>query len=389
MKKLTNQIRMKKFYVFLVLFIIISTLAKNLSIAQTRHSCSTFQITSGDTIIVGHNLDDYVTFPGMIVVNPRGIEKESLSWLDFRKGKKKDRLRLKWISKYGSITYSIFGHDLIDGGLNEAGLYIGEMTLMETVYSVDAEKPAIHTNFWMQYILDCYATVDEALQSISKYNIDGTCRWHFFLADKGGNTAIVEFIDGKATIYNGESMPYKVLCNSTYRSDLDSLALYSGYGGERIIDIQDKEKTKRTVRATEMINFFSENHQKSIVNYSFDMLQLLDLGNNLWQIVCDISNGRIYFRTHLNKNIKFVDLKSFDFSNKTLKYINIHINERNNVSSLFTTLTDKTNKKYVRKTWWAIDMGFWGNIFIKPFAVWGLGGRMNGYTGFFYNQENK
>lgn len=364
--------------------IILSGLATNHSLAQARHTCSTFQISTNDTIIVGHNLDDYVTFPGMAIVNPRGINKESLSWLDFSKGKKKDIPRLKWTSKFGSITYSIFGRDLIDGGLNEAGLYIGEMTLMKTVYPVDETKPTFHTNFWMQYILDSFSNVDEALESISTFTIDGTCRWHFFLADKKGNTAIVEFIDGKACIYKGENMPHKILCNTTYKSDLDSLALYSGYGGQRIIDIQDKENTKRSVRASELIRRYSENPQQPIVDYSFEMLQLLDLGNNLWQIVCDLSNGRMYFRTHLNRNIKFVDLKSFDFSEKTQKYIDVHSDVSNDVSSLFNPLTDKINKKYVRQTWWAIDMGFWGNIFIKPFAVWGLGARMSGYTGSFY-----
>lgn len=118
--------------------------------AQLRHTCSTFQLASGDTIVVGHNLDDYFTAPGMVLVNPRGIEKESLAWRDFRKGKKKDVPRLKWTSKYGSITYSIFGRDLIDGGMNEAGLYIGEMTLFETKYPTDDSKPTFYHNLFMQ-----------------------------------------------------------------------------------------------------------------------------------------------------------------------------------------------------------------------------------------------
>ena len=357
--------------------------------AQQRHTCSTFQIATTDTIVVGHNLDDYVTFPGMLIVNPRGVDKESLSWRDFRKGKKKNALRLKWTSKFGSITYSIFGRELIDGGMNEAGLYIGEMTLMKTVYPVDNTKPIFHTNFLMQYILDCFATVDEAIESLSTFSIDGTCRWHYFVADRNGNTAVVEFIDGKIVIHKGESMPHNILCNTTYSSDLDSLALYKGYGGERVLDINDKEDTRRTVRATEMIKLYAENQQKPIIDYSFDMLNLLDLGNNLWQVVCDISHGRVYFRTHLNRNIKFVDFKSFDFSDKSLKYIDIHFDNKGNVYSSFNPLTNKINKKYVRKTWWAIDMGFFGNIFIKPFAVWGLGARMSGYTGEFYNENKK
>jgi choloylglycine hydrolase len=352
--------------------------------AQQRHTCSTFQIESGDTIIVGHNLDDYFKVPGMVIVNPRGIEKENLMWKDFTKGKKKNVPRINWKSKYGSITYSIFGRDLIDGGLNEAGLYIGEMTLFETVYPADEGKPCFYHCMIMQYMLDNFSSVDEVVSSFSNFNIDGGSRWHFFTADRLGNTAIIELIDGKPVVYSGDKLPYKVLCNTTYQSDLDSLKKYVGYGGERPLDILDKEKTKRSVRATEVIRRYSENKPKPVVDYSFDLLSLLDLGNNKWQIVCDISNQRMYFRTFLNKNIKYVDLKSFDFSDKSLKYIDVHIDQRNDVSSLFQPLTYKIDKKYVRKTWWAIDMGFWGNIFIKPFAVWGLGARMSGYTGDFY-----
>ena len=359
------------------------------ALAQDRHSCSTFQMTSGDTIVVGHNLDDYVVFPGMMIVNPRGIEKENLSCLDFTKGKKKKKPRLKWTSKYGSVTYSIFGRELIDGGLNEAGLYIGEMTLMETIYPVIEGKPTFHTNLWMQYILDCYATVDEAIKNLPNYNLDGTCRWHFLLADASGNVSVIEFLKGRAIVYRGADVPHKILCNTTYQNDLDSLQRYVGYGGERAIDIQDKENTKRSVRAAEILKRYSDDPKTPIVDYSFDLLSLLDLGNNLWQITCDISNKRIYFRTQLNKNIKFVDFQSCDFSDTTLKYIDIHVDESHDVSSLFDPLTDKINKKYVRKTWRAIDMGPIGNIFAKPYAVWGLGLSMTGYTSLFYQKENE
>lgn len=182
-------------------------------------------------------------------------------------------------------------------------------------------------------------------------------------------------------------MPHKILCNTTYQSDLDSLALYTGFGGERSIDISDKEKTKRSVRASEMLKRFSEKQHKPIIDYSFEMLSSLDLGNNQWQIVCDLSNLRVYFRTVLNSKIKFVHLTDFDFSSNSPKFVDIHIDEAGGVYSFFKPLSNRTNKKYVRKTWWAIDMGFFGNIFVKPFAVWMLGGRMSGYTSKFYSKR--
>lgn len=355
--------------------------------AQSKHSCSSFQLSSGDTVVVGHNLDEYFTVPGMVVVNPRNIKKENISWYDLRKGKKKNQPRVQWTSKYGSITYNTFGREFIDGGINEAGLYVGEMTLMETEYYSDITKPTFYHCFWMQYLLDNYASVNEVIENLTTVCIDGHSRWHFFIADKTGDVATIEFIKGKPVIHRGENLPHNILCNSAYNNDLDSLKLYKGYGGERIIDINDKENTKRTVRATELIRIFNESKPKPIVDYSFDMLTSLNLGNNQWQIVCDLTNQKMYFKTVLCNRIKYTSIKEFNFDSKNQRYIDIHSNLENDITNNFLPLTAKTNKKYVRKTWWAIDFGFFGNIFFKPFVVLFMGAKMSNYTSEFYLNE--
>ncbi len=353
--------------------------------SQQKHSCSTFQITSGDTVVVGHNLDDYFTVPGIVVVNPRNIKKENISWYDLKKGKKNKKPRIAWKSKYGSITYNTFGREFIDGGINEAGLYVGEMTLMETEYYSDSDKPTFYHCFWMQYLLDNYANINEVLENLTSVCIDGHSRWHFFVADKTGNVATIEFIKGRPVIHQGENLPHKVLCNSNYNNDLDSLKLYKGYGGERIININDKDNTKRTVRATEMIRLYSENKQKPIVDYSFDMLSLLNLGNNQWQVVCDLTSQKIYFKTVVCNKIKYTSIKEFNYDLNNQLYVDIHSKLEGDVSSKFMLLTANANKKIVRNTWWAADFGFFGNIFIKPFVVWIMGGKMSNYTSEFYS----
>ena len=99
--------------------------------------------------------------PGMIFINKRGLEKESVSFVQLLWGATDTLPKLKWISKYGSVTYNPIGCELIDGGLNEAGLYIGEMSLNENhKYAVISKKPIIASALWLQYILDSFATVD-------------------------------------------------------------------------------------------------------------------------------------------------------------------------------------------------------------------------------------
>ena len=348
--------------------------------AQTRHSCSTFMLKKADSLVVGHNLDDYIEVSGLVVVNKRGVVKENLTWSDFRKGKQKDIPRTKWVSKYGSITYNTIGKDLIDVGMNEAGLYIGEMTLLESQYPTDAKTPPIYHHFWMQYMLDNFSSVNEVLENIAKLNIDGTCTWHFFVTDKYGNSATIEFLKGKPVVHSGNEMPYTILCNSKYSSDLDSIALYQGYGGNRVIDILDKKNTKRTVRGAEWIRRYQQIPNKRIVEYSFDFLSSLDLGNNKWQIVYDLKNLKMYFRTYKSSKIKSLSFSSFDFSNQSpVKYFDIHTDIKGDVSVRFSDLTLEINKSYCAQFWKNINFGFFGNIFSKPFAVWMFKNRMSEY----------
>jgi len=356
--------------------------------AQSKHSCSTYMIAKGDSILIGHNLDDYIEVPGIVVINKRNVHKTNISYKDIRKGWKNNSPRISWISKYGSITYNTMGREMIDGGLNEAGFYIGEMTLMETQFPTDETTPKIYHNFWMQYFLDNYGSVDEMMQNLDKVMIDGHCKWHFFVADKQGNSATIEFLDGKTVIHVNQTMPHKILCNSTYSSDLDSLKLYQGYGGERPINLNDKENTKRTVRATEFLNLYEKNPQKPMVEAGFELLSLLDLGNNKWQVLYDLSTMKMYFRSYKSELVKELSFSSFDFTNGNPQlFLDIHTNIEGDVSNNFSILTDKISKQYIRDFWWEVNMGWFGNIFIKPFVVRMFGGRMTGYTSTFYKNE--
>lgn len=46
-----------------------------------KHSCSTFLLNNRNSLLVGHNLDDYIKVPGLVVINKRGIQKKTLPGL--------------------------------------------------------------------------------------------------------------------------------------------------------------------------------------------------------------------------------------------------------------------------------------------------------------------
>ena len=142
-------------------------------------SCSTFMFRTDDAFLIGHNLDSGREVAGTIVINKRNVKKTGVSALELIVGIKPINPSIEWTSRYGSITFNAWGKEFIDGGINEAGLYIHEMTLLGTRFPEDDEVPRMFMMQWMQYQLDNYATVEEVLLNLSTIVLDGWT-WHFF-----------------------------------------------------------------------------------------------------------------------------------------------------------------------------------------------------------------
>ena len=330
-------------------------------------SCSTFLLNENDTILVGHNLDDYIEVPGAIFINKSGVLKENISWTDFTCicAKKKSNPRIQWTSKYGSVTYNTWGKEFIDGGMNEEGLYIGEMTMIGTKWS-ETENPAFHHHFFMQYILDNFKTVQEAVDNMSNIKIDGHCQWHYFLADKTGNTAIFEFIDGQLKLlYKDNEMPIKVLCNRAYQKELNLIPENDSIYNE-MIETEYVSKDLRFMLASKMINGYNPINETSLVNYAFSILKKMDMGNNKWSIVYDLKKQRMFFRSSLGQEVKFIDFNSFDFEcNTPIKLFDINTDIAGDVSDKFVNYSVELNKQFIDKNFAHINFGFIGNLLFK------------------------
>jgi penicillin V acylase-like amidase (Ntn superfamily) len=62
--------------------------------------------------------------PGIVVINKRNIQKESLSWKSLTSSKKVNEMTINWKSKYGSVSFNLLGIDLLCYGVNEKGFPI-------------------------------------------------------------------------------------------------------------------------------------------------------------------------------------------------------------------------------------------------------------------------
>ena len=78
-------------------------------------ACSSFLMEKDGVFIAGRNPDSNKFTSGAIVINKRGIRKESRSWNELAYGEEVANPQLTWVSKYGSIALNTFGRDFVDG----------------------------------------------------------------------------------------------------------------------------------------------------------------------------------------------------------------------------------------------------------------------------------
>ena len=126
-------------------------------------------------------------------------------------------------------------------GMNEKGLCGGLLWLSESDYGkYDPDRPSLGLALWLQYYLDNFATVKEAVEFTEKSQLrlvtgsfDGRkCGLHLSLTDPTGDTVVIEYIAGKPKIYHGKR--YVVMTNSPpYDEQLKLLREFKGFGGEK------------------------------------------------------------------------------------------------------------------------------------------------------------
>lgn len=320
-------------------------------LCQHTNACSAFLLKSAANFYVGFN-ENWKTMPGMVIVNKRGVKKTSLSWAYLAGQPGKAPTGKQWISKYGSVGFSLLGADMLCYGMNEKGLYLVELYLDKTYSIADQHKPNMFWAQWIQYQLDNYKDVDEMLKHLNEAPV---IDWwptfpgsHFFVADKSGNTAAIELLNGKMTVSTGKNMPIKLLCNNEYQKDLQSLNNYLPFGGGKLFDMSANNWNDRFIKAAHLLYNYNEQTSGNPLNYSWNILDSVNPGE--WQMVADMNNTKLYFRSDISSNIKEIDLSKLDFSKKaSLKYVDINTNKGGDVINQLQPFSAAANKPYTEK----------------------------------------
>ncbi len=305
--------------------------------SQQASACSTFKLQQGNELIYGHNLNNNGSdVPGMVFINKRGVFKTGRTLSELMLKEKTDPSALTWISRYGSVTFNTFGKDLPDGGMNEAGLYIWEMGLgnEEILYPKNSSLPKLNQMHWMQYILDNVATVDGAIQCAHDIEIEGW-GWHYFVGDIDGNCAAIDFVDGKVVVHQGAAMPVPGLFNALYEREVKLLRYFKGFGGTYEPTLEDP-KVPRFVKTAVMLRDYRPT--QNAVDYGFKILDNIFVTEVAdWSVVFDVRKKRVYFKTSLNRQIKYFAIDAFDFSNTgPVMILNIDIKEAGDAGKKFS-----------------------------------------------------
>ncbi|MEN8193766.1 MAG: linear amide C-N hydrolase [Bacteroidota bacterium] len=270
--------------------------------AESINGCTAFcLVEKGNYIFVGKNLD-WPIGDGFIIVNPRGIKKiGSINSTD---------KPAKWTSKYGSVTFNQFGKDHPLGGMNEKGLVVEELSYSPTIYPNDDSLFCLNELQWIQYQLDNYASVVEVISNLENIQISKLLfGLHYFLSDNSGNSAVIEFIDGKSLTYYKDELPFPILVNNAYSNSLKYIYKHEGFGGSLPVR-EGQESPSRFVRVGELLR----DCNTSNTNYAFKILDNVKQHDTQWSIVYDILNFNISFFTKNNSNIKTMNLEEIDFT---------------------------------------------------------------------------
>ncbi|MFO1407770.1 MAG: linear amide C-N hydrolase [Steroidobacteraceae bacterium] len=307
--------------------VVASLLAASLLTPVASDACSRAVYFGKDgQTVTGRTMDWFISdMDTNLWLYPRGLERNSST----------DK-PLRWKSRYGSVVTTIYEGAAADG-MNEQGLVANLLYLPESRYpaaSADDKRPTLPNSAWVQYVLDNYATVAEAVADLGKEEFrivaikaptgePGTV--HLSISDASGDSAIFEYLDGKLVIHHGRQ--YQVMTNSpTFDQQLALNAYWKTIGGSVFLPGTNRA-SDRFVRASYYINEARQSADpREAVATVFSVMRNVsvpigikipgqpNIADTLWLTVSDQKNKVYYYQSTNSPSIVWADFRKIDFS---------------------------------------------------------------------------
>ena len=298
--------------------------------------CTTFCLKDNGEMLFGKNYDWDID-DGLVFVNKRGVAKIS--------GLENEKNPAKWVSKYGSVTFNQYGWESPSGGMNEMGLAIELMWLDGTEYPKPDSRPAIDVLEWIQFQLDTSATTAEVIRNSETVRIASEIDLHYLVNDRLGNTATIEFLNGKLVAHTGRDLPVAALTNDTYTRSVDFAEKHDP------ASTRSASSLDRFVRASARTKAFGQKplSEMEAIDYAFETLAIAAQPSTQWSIVYDQKRMRIHFRTRSKSTIKTLDASSFDYGCASpVMILDMNGSASGEVSTMFKPYSRKANRELIQ-----------------------------------------
>lgn len=283
--------------------LVIGSIAFNSTVTRACTRC--VYLGPEGTVVVGRSLD-WEEDPGSeIWVFPRGMN---------RNGAAGPR-SVEWTSRFGSAVVSFYGVAVLDG-INEKGLVAKTLYLVESDYGKPLPgRPVMSIGCWTQYVLDSFATVQEAVAALEKEPFTiiaptlpngAPAVGHMAISDPSGDSAILEYVQGKLVIHHGRQ--YQVMTNSPpFDQQLALDAYWREIGGLTMLPGTNRA-ADRFVRATFYVKSLPQtaDAQRAVaqvfsvirgvsVPLGFSVPDKPNIASTVWRTAYDQKNRVLYF----------------------------------------------------------------------------------------------
>jgi choloylglycine hydrolase len=280
-------------------------------------------------VLVGRTMDWPESTEPMLIVLPRGMRRDG--------GRLAGEVLVAdnaamWTSKYGSLVTTIYGIGTADG-FNERGLAGHMLYLTATDYGMrDAAIPGVQAGLWLQFVLDNTATVAEALAALETMQpvmVEAHGRKaavHLALEDAGGDSAVIEYIEGKPVIHHGRE--YQIMTNDpTYDEQLALLAEQDFSKPTRDMplpgNVNAKDRFQRSAYYMAMLPE-PKNEREAVAGILAVVRNVsvpfgapyaeFGIYNTDYRTAVNLGNRRYYFELTTSPNVIWADLEDFDLS---------------------------------------------------------------------------
>ncbi len=320
--------------------------------------CTCLRIKAKDSsIVVGRTMEFGIDPGSTLTVFPREFKFQGIG--------PENTTGFSWLGQYGFVGMSIMGMPLVSDGLNEKGLYVGDLYLPGFAKYQDItpgeESKSISQLDVAGCLLSLCATVEDAKKAIQDITVFGMYRdelktippLHYAIHDATGNSAVFEYVNGRLQIHDN---PLGVLTNSpTFDWHMINLRNFINLSATNIPELKltgdtieqigqgtgmlglpgDATPPSRFIRAMAFTQTAvqPENAEKA-VNLIYHIMNNFDIPKGFskavengqtmydftfWTSFSDLTNKDYYYRGYDNVRVFKVSLKDLNFSGTETK----------------------------------------------------------------------